>query len=105
MEHDKQLTREQRYQISGLKKSGLKQCRIADEAGVHKPAISREFKWNKGLRSGLPKHAQSLRGERRRMYSDARRFSLDEWQEFERLIRPDMSPEQATQPLASEGRL
>ncbi|WP_049785322.1 helix-turn-helix domain-containing protein [Nitrosomonas sp. Is79A3] len=31
MKHYKQLTSEQRYQISGLKKAGLNQSQIADE--------------------------------------------------------------------------
>ncbi len=47
MKHYKQLTREQRYQISDLKKAGLNQSQIADEVGVYKPAISREFGQNK----------------------------------------------------------
>lgn len=105
MKHYKQLTSEQRYQISGLKKSGLKQSQIADEVGVHKSTISRELKRNKGLRGWLPKQAQSLRDERRRMCSNAKGFSLDDWQEVERLIRLDMSPEQAAQRLALEGGL
>jgi transposase, IS30 family len=99
------LTGEQRYRISGLKKSGLKQSQIADEVGVHKSTISRELKRNKGLRGWLPKQAQSLRDERRRTCSNAKGFSLDDWQEVERLIRLDMSPEQAAQRLALEGRL
>ncbi len=39
------------------------------------------------------------------MCSNAKGFSLDDWQEVERLIRLDMSPEQAAQRLALEGRL
>ena len=37
----KQLNREQRYQISGLLKAGLKQTQIAAELGVNKATISR----------------------------------------------------------------
>ncbi len=36
MQHYKQLTSEQRYQISGLKKAGLKQSQIAGEVGQSK---------------------------------------------------------------------
>jgi len=57
MKHYKQLTKEQRYQISGLKKAGLNQSRIADEVGVNKSTISREFRRNKGLRDWYPKQA------------------------------------------------
>ena len=37
----KQLNQEQRYQISGLLKAGLKQTQIAAELGVNKATISR----------------------------------------------------------------
>lgn len=105
MKHYKQLTREQRYQISGLKKAGLSQSQIADEVGVHKSTISREFRRNKGRRGWHPKQAQELRDERRKNCANAQRHSLLEWTEVERLIRQDMSPEQASQRLALEGGL
>lgn len=101
----KQLTREQRYQISGLKKAGLNQSQIADELVVHKSTISREFRRNKGRRGWHPKQAQELRDERRKNCANAQRHSLLEWTEVERLIRQDMSPEQASQRLALEGGL
>jgi len=105
MKHYKQLTREQRYQISGLKKAGLNQSQIADELVVHKSTISREFRRNKGRRGWHPKQAQELRDERRKHCANAQRHSLLEWTEVERLIRQDMSPEQASQRLALEGGL
>lgn len=43
-----QLNQEQRYHISGLRKSGWNQTQIADEIGVNKSTISREFSRNKG---------------------------------------------------------
>jgi transposase, IS30 family len=101
----KQLTREQRYQISGLKKAGLNQSQIADELVVHKSTISREFRRNKGRRGWHPKQAQELRDERRKNCANAQRHSLLEWTEVERLIRQDISPEQASQRLALEGGL
>lgn len=105
MKHYKQLTREQRYQISGLKKAGLNQSQIADELVVHKSTVSREFRRNKGRRGWHPKQAQELRDERRKNCANAQRHSLLEWTEVERLIRQDMSPEQASQRLALEGGL
>ena len=102
MRHYKQLTGEQRYQISGLKKAGLNQSQIADEVGVHKSTISREFGRNKGRRGWRPRQAQELRDERRKQCVNARRLSLLEWAEVERLIRLDMSPEQASFRLALE---
>ena len=102
MKHYKQLTREQRYQISGLKKAGLNQSQIAAEVGVHKSTISREFERNKGCRGWRPRQAQELRDERRKQCVNAQRLSLLEWAEVERLIRLDMSPEQASCRLALE---
>lgn len=103
MKHYKQLTSEQRYQISGLKKAGLNQSQISDEVGVYKSTISRELRRNKGRRGWHPKQAQELRDERRKKCANAQRLSLPEWMEVERLIRLDMSPEQASCRLALEG--
>ena len=102
MKYYRQLTREQRYQISGLKKAGLNQSQIAAEVGVHKSTISREFERNKGCRGWRPRQAQELRDERRKQCVNAQRLSLLEWAEVERLIRMDMSPEQAFCRLALE---
>ena len=102
MKHYKQLTSEQRYQISGLKKAGLNQSQIADEVGMHKSTISREFRRNKGRRGWHPGQAQELRDERRKKSTNAQRLSVPEWTEVERLIRLDMSPEQAARRLALE---
>jgi IS30 family transposase len=105
MQHYKQLTSEQRYQISGLKKAGLKQSQIAGEVGVDKSTISRELKRNKGQRGWRPKQAQELRDERRHDCTNAKRFTQDDWDGVEALIRQDMSPDQAAERLALEGGL
>lgn len=105
MKYYRQLTREQRYQISGLKKAGLNQSRIADEVGVNKSTISREFRRNKGRRGWHPKQAQELRDGRREKCFNAQRLSMPEWTEVERLVRLDMSPEQVARRLALEGGL
>ena len=105
MKKYKQLTSGQRYQIYGLKQAGLKQGQIAEKVGVDKSTISREFRRNKGQRGWRPKQAQSLRDERKQACLNGKRFSTDEWAEVERLIRTDLSPEQAADRLALEGRL
>ena len=105
MEHYKQLTSEQRYRISGLKKAGWKQARIAAEVGVDKSTISRELKRNKGDRGWRPQQAQRLRDERRQGCVNGKQFSLNDWAEVKRLIRQDFSPEQAAARLALEGSL
>jgi len=105
MEPYKQLTSEQRHQLSGLKKAGWKQARIAVEVGVDKSTISRELKRNKGARGWRPQQAQRLRDERRQGCVNGKQFSLNDWAEVKRLIRQDFSPEQAAARLAREGSL
>ncbi len=105
MQHYKQLASEQRYQISGLKKAGLKQSQIAGEVGVDKSTISRELRRNKGQRGWRPKQAQELRDERRRDCTNAKRFTQEDWNGVEALIQQDMSPDQAAERLALEGGL
>ena len=100
-----QLTSEQRYQISGLKKAGWKQSNIAVEVGVNKSTISRELKRNKGERGWRPKQAQRLRDERRQGCINGKQFSSNDWAEVERLIRQDLSPEQVAARLELEGGL
>jgi IS30 family transposase len=99
----KQLTREQRYQIYGLKQAGLDQTQIAQKIGVNKSTIAREFRRNKGQRGWRPKQAQSLRYERKQACSNGKKFTLNEWAEVERLIREDLSPEQIANRLKLEG--
>ena len=52
-----QLTQEQRYQISAMKKIGNSQKEIAADIGVHKGTISRELRRNTGERGYRPKQA------------------------------------------------
>ena len=52
-----QLTQEQRYQISAMKKIGSSQKEIAEEIGVNKGTISREVRRNAGERGYRPKQA------------------------------------------------
>ena len=105
MKKYKQLTSGQRYQIYGLKQAGLNQTQIAQKLGVDKSTISREFRRNKGQRGWRPKQAQSFRDERRQALANGKCFSSDEWVEVERLIRDDLSPEQAANRLELEGGL
>lgn len=100
-----QLTSEQRYQISGLRKAGWKQVQIAAELGVHKSTITRELTRNRGERGWRPKQAQRTRDARRRGCINGKRFSLNDWAEVERLIRQDLSPEQTAARLELEGGL
>jgi len=97
-----QLTREQRYQIHGLKQAGLNQTDIAEMIGVNKSTISREFSRNAGKRGWRPKQAQMIRDERKQNCVNSKRISAEVWGEVGRLIRIDFSPEQAANRLEIE---
>ena len=105
MKQYKQLTSGLRYQIYGLKQTGLNQTGIAKKIGVDKGTISREFKRNEGKRGWRPKQARLFRDEHRQADTNGKCFSLDEWAEVERLIQENLSPEQAANRLELEGVL
>lgn len=88
-----QLAREQRYQISVLKKAGHSQTVIAELLGVHKSTISRELKRNHGQRGYRPKQAHEL-SQQRQQDKPRSRISADTWTTVERLLRLQWSPEQ-----------
>ncbi len=69
----KQLTHEQRYQISALMKMGHQQTQIANCIGVGKSMISRELSRNRGQRGYRPKQAHGLAMSRCRI---ARHFGI-----------------------------
>jgi transposase, IS30 family len=98
----KQLTYEQRCQISVLKKTGNTQQEIADAVGTSQSAISRELKRNTGQRGYRHKQAQNL-CENRRM--DAEK-SIKMTQEIIDIIKSKLqikwSPEQISGWLREE---
>lgn len=97
----KQLTHEERYQISALLKAGHNQTEIAMILERHKSTISREISRNTGLRGYRPKQAQRLTEERRYLKAQSR-ISLSLWNNIRKLIREDWSPEQISLWLKSE---
>ncbi len=99
--HYKQLTQEQRYQISGLLKAGFNQTQIAMELNCHKSTISREIARNSGLRGYRPKQAQSL-AEARKQSKTHQCISKDTWSLVRKLLRQEWSPEQISLWLQSE---
>ncbi len=88
-----QLTREQRYQIYALMKAGHNQTRIAIVVGCHKSTISRELRRNCGQKGYRPYQADELAFDRQ---CDAYRARIagQTWQQVERLLCLDWSPEQ-----------
>jgi IS30 family transposase len=96
-----QLTREQRYQIYALMKAGHNQSRIAILVGCHKSTISRELRRNRGLKGYRPYQADELAYDRQCAAYRAR-IAWQTWQQVERLLRQDWSPEQITGRLKLE---
>jgi IS30 family transposase len=90
-----QLTRlRQRYQIYVLLKAGLNQTEIAYFIKVHKSAVSRELRRNRGLKGCRPKQAHQFALNRRKK---ARyRIEASTWILIEELIRQDWGPEQVS---------
>ena len=96
-----QLTREERYQIYILKKTGQMQKEIAHMLGRNKSTISRELRRNRGLRGYRPKQAHEC-AVARRLLKARPRIDKQIWQGVETLIRQEWSPEQITRRLKME---
>jgi IS30 family transposase len=90
-----QLAREQRYQINVLKKAGHNQTYIAAMVGCHKSTISRELRRNRGQKGYRHYQADELAYSRQ---CDAyrSRIAWQTWEQVERFLRQDWSPEQIT---------
>ena len=89
------LTEGERNQVYALKKACLPQRAIADQIGVNKSTISREFKCNTGLRGYRPNQAHRLTCARQSQIQRSR-ISDATWTGIEEMIREDLSPEQIT---------
>jgi IS30 family transposase len=89
----KQLAREQRYQIKVLKKAGHNQTKIAELIGCHKSTISREVRRNCGQKGYRPHQADEMAFDRQ-CEAYGSRITWETWQQVERLLREDWSPEQ-----------
>src|SRR2546429_4836598 len=88
-----QLTREQRYQIFALMKAGHNQTQIAAVIACHKSTISRELRRNHDQKSYRPQQADVL-AKRRHRQAYYPRIATETWQQVERLLRQQWSPEQ-----------
>jgi transposase, IS30 family len=97
----KQLTQEERYQISALLKAGHDQSEIAMILSRDKSTISRELRRNTGLRGYRPKQAQRLADERRQA-KVRYRITDTAWANVAQLLRQDWSPEQISLWLEAE---
>lgn len=89
-----QLTREQRYQISALRGTGLNQKAIAAELGVAPSTISRELRRNSSSGRYDPQAADALSRRRRSTAAKARRITDTVWNRVDDLLCQEWSPEQ-----------
>jgi len=96
-----QLTREQRYQIYALMKAGHNQTQIATNVDCHKSTISRELRRNRGQKGYRPYQADELAYDRQ-CAAYRSRIAWQTWEQVERLLRQDWSPEQITGRLKLE---
>ena len=96
-----QLTQEERYQIRGLMKAGYSLSEIARETGRHRSTISREIRRNSGQRGYRPAQAHRF-ARKRRQAAASKRISDEDWEQIDRLIRFDLSPEQAAARIFAE---
>jgi len=96
-----QLTQEERYQISILMKEEYNQTEIATRLGRDKSTISRETRRNWGLNGYHPKQAHNFAQQR---FQDKVRCRVGSqvWQQVDRLIREEWSPEQISGRLSKE---
>jgi transposase, IS30 family len=97
----KQLAREQRYQINILKRAGHNQTYIALMIGCHKSTISRELRRNRGQKGYRHYQADELSYDRQ-CAAYRSRIAWQTWQQVERLLRQDWSPDQISAYLKRE---
>jgi IS30 family transposase len=100
--HYQQLTQEPRYQISGLRKTGMSLRDIAHEVGVHFSTVSRELRRNATANGYIAHVAQQLSSRRRRTAQKAHKRQ----EKTDTIIRESLtlgwSPEAISQRLKIE---
>ena len=88
----KQLTQEQRYQISALLEMETEQNKIAEVLKVHRSTISREIRRNKGKRGYRPNQAH--RKAVARTKKGKCKIRPEDWKLIEEKLCEEFSPEQ-----------
>ena len=102
MNNYSQLTQEQRYHISGLRKAGKLQIHIAHEIGVHKSTISRELRRNCGYRGYRPQQAHQRALSNRYQAEKRIKFTPELIKIVTEKILLDWSPDQISGYLKKE---
>lgn len=103
MKKYKQLTLEERYQISGLLKARQTRAEIARSMGRHKSTIGREIRRNRASYGYRPRLAHRRACERIEGKAGTR-ISDRTWAEVEEMINRQWSPEQISGRRALEGK-
>jgi len=103
----RQITSEERYMLSALKRQGLNQSQVAQALGRHRSSISRELRrnrsaWDGGYRPFVASHRARARRSRSRRNQ---RFTADDFCAVNRLLRREWSPEQISGRLRKDGTL
>ena len=102
-----QITSEERYRISALRKKVLNQSEIARALGRHRSLISRELRrnrsdWEGGYRPFVAPHRAMARRSRSRRNRD---FNADNFRVVNWLLEKRWSPEQIAGQLRKDGAL
>lgn len=98
----RQLTLEQRYQISSCIRMGMKRSEIAREIEVHRSTVTRELRRNSGERGRYnPSRAYRMARERHKE-KPKYRIAGTTWETVRKLLRLGWSPEQISRRLYLE---
>jgi len=100
----RQLTSEERYMISALRKQGVHAAEIARNLGRHRSTICREVQRNASRWDGRyrpSKAVERTRGRRIRSRKKSQ-FGPDAWAQVVALLRQDFSPEQISGYLCAQ---
>lgn len=91
-----QITTEERYTLSALRKQGVPVAQIAEQLGRHKSTIYREIKRNLSPRKWCyrPFEADSMARGRRRRSRRNRHYTDEDFTLVRRLLKKKWSPEQ-----------
>jgi len=91
-----QLTSEERFMISALRKQGHNASSIAQYLGRHRSTISREFNRNSARWDGSYRPSKAIERTNGRRSRSRRnwQFGVKEWRLVEKLLREKWSPEQ-----------
>ena len=100
-----QLTSEERYALSMLRKQGFSQAEIARALGRHPSTISREVRRNQRQKCYRAQDADDIARTRRRNSRRNRRLSSQDWALVCAKLQELWSPEQIAGRLGKQGLL